>query len=123
MKNLISSAFVHINSWIQGLQAKRFFALVIVGFLVLSTNLAALGNNKALAKEGESVRPTTTNEWYEEARETEDAPGERLQNIAEESAQAVKQFGSVYPETAKKSARALEEDKVQNQSRPSALRR
>ena len=123
MKNLISSAFVHINSWIQGLQAKRFFALVIVGFLVLNTNLAALGNNKALAKEGESVRPTTTNEWYEEARETEDAPGERLQNIAEESAQAVKQFGSVYPETAKKSARALEEDKAQNQSRPSALRR
>lgn len=117
MKNLISSAFVHINSWLQGLQVKRFLAVVIVGFLVLTPNLAALGNNKTLAKEGESVRPTTTNEWYKEARETEDAPGERLQNIAEESAQAIKQFGSVYPETAKKSANALDEDKAQKQER------
>ena len=117
MKNLISSAFVQINSWFQGFQTQRFFAVVLVGFLVLTPNLAALGNNKALAKEGESVRPTTTNEWYEEARETEDAPGERLQNIAEESAQAIKQFGSVYPETAKKSANALDEDKAQKQER------
>ncbi|AFZ18074.1 hypothetical protein [Allocoleopsis franciscana] len=123
MKNLISSAFVHISSWFQGLQVKRFFAVVIIGFLVLTNNLAALGNNKALAKEGESVRPTTTNEWYEEARETEDAPGERLQNIAEESAQAIKQFGSVYPETAKKSANALDEDKAQNQESSNPFRR
>ena len=57
-----------------------------------------------------SVRPKTTNEWYKEARETEDSPGERLGNIAEESAQAVKEFGSIYPDTAKRTAPVLQND-------------
>ena len=117
MKNLISRATAHITSLINGLQVKRFLAVVLVGFILLTTNVDSKQNNKALTKQVreqaeqiDSVRPKTTREWYKEARETEDSPGERLQNIAEESAQAVKEFGSLYPDTAKRTAPALQDD-------------
>ena len=117
MKNLISRSTAHITSLINGLQVKRFFAVVLVGFILLTTNVDSKQNNKALTKQVreqaeqiDSVRPKTTREWYKEARETEDTPGERLQNIAEESAQAVKEFGSLYPDTAKRTAPALQDD-------------
>jgi len=117
MKNLISRATTHITSLINGLQVKRFFAVVLVGFILLTTNVDSGQNNKALTKQVreqaeqiDSVRPKTTREWYKEARETEDSPGERLQNIAEESAQAVKEFGSLYPDTAKRTAPVLQDD-------------
>jgi hypothetical protein len=117
MKNLISRATAHITSLINGLQVKRFLAIVLVGFILLTTNVDSGQNNKALAKQVrkeahkiDSVRPKTTNEWYEEARETEDSPGERLENIAEESAQAFKEFGAIYPDTAKRTAPVLQDD-------------
>jgi hypothetical protein len=117
MKNLISRATAHITSLINGLQVKRFLAVVLVGFILLTTNVDSKQNNKALTKQVreqaeqiDSVRPKTTREWYKEARETEDSPGERLQNIAEESAQAVKEFGSLYPDTAKRTAPVLKDD-------------
>jgi hypothetical protein len=117
MKNLISRSTAHITSLINGLQVKRFFAVVLVGFILLTTNVDSKQNNKALTKQVreqaeqiDSVRPKTTREWYKEARETEDSPGERLQNIAEESAQAVKEFGSLYPDTAKRTAPVLQDD-------------
>jgi cell division septum initiation protein DivIVA len=117
MKNLISRATAHITSLINGLQVKRFLAVVLVGFILLTTNVDSKQNNKALTKQVreqaeqiDSVRPKTTREWEKEARETEDSPGERLQNIAEESAQAVKEFGSLYPDTAKRTAPVLKDD-------------
>jgi hypothetical protein len=117
MKNLISRSTAHITSLINGLQVKRFLAVVLVGFILLTTNVDSKQNNKALTKQVreqaeqiDSVRPKTTREWYKEARETEDSPGERLQNIAEESAQAVKEFGSLYPDTAKRTAPVLQDD-------------
>jgi hypothetical protein len=117
MKNLISRATAHITSLINGLQVKRFLAIVLVGFILLTTNVDSGQNNKALTKQVrkeahkiDSVRPKTTNEWYEEARETEDSPGERLENIAEESAQAFKEFGAIYPDTAKRTAPVLQDD-------------
>jgi hypothetical protein len=117
MKNWISRTTAQITSLINGLQVKRFFAVVLVGFILLTTNVDSGQNNKALTKEIrkeaqkiDSVRPKTTNEWYKEARETEDSPGERLENIAEESAQAFKEFGAIYPDTAKRTAPVLQDD-------------
>jgi Tfp pilus assembly protein PilN len=118
MQNLISRATSYISSLINGLQVKRFLAVVLVGFIVLTTNVDAnQQNNKGLTKQVlkqaeqiDSVRPKTTKEWYKEARETEDSPGERLENIAEESAKAFKEFGSIYPDTAKRTAPVLQDD-------------
>jgi hypothetical protein len=112
MIKLISKAFSQISSLLNGLQAKRFLVVVLVGFIVLTTNVNAdRGNTNAVTKELDRVvhqdkadRPKTTGEWNREARQTEDAPGKRVQRIAKESAEAVKQFGDVYPNTAKRSA-------------------
>lgn len=119
MQNLIYRVTSHISSLMNRLQVQRFLAVVIVGFILLTTNVDAnkQNNNKGLTKQVreqahqiDSVRPKTTKEWYKEARETEDSPGERLGNIAEESAQAIKEFGSVYPDTAKRTAPVLQDD-------------
>ncbi|WP_325078510.1 hypothetical protein [Sphaerospermopsis aphanizomenoides] len=54
-------------------------------------------------------RPKTTGEWHQEARETENAPGERAKRITKQSGEALKQWGSVYPDTAKRSAEELQD--------------
>ncbi len=109
MKDLILNAFSNIRSLLKGIQVQRFFAVVLVGFLLLTTKVDSRGNNNALgeqvreqAAQIDSVRPKTTREWEEDARATENSPGERLQKIGEQSAQAIKEFGSVYPDTAKR---------------------
>ena len=116
MTSLISSAIAQISSMLNALQVKRFFAVVLAGFILLTTNIDYGRNDKAVAEKVldkahqiDSVRPKTTDEWKQEARETEDAPGERLKNITEESGQAVKEFGAMYPKTAKSSTRSLDD--------------
>lgn len=56
-----------------------------------------------------SDRPKTTGEWNREARETEGNLGQRVKRIAEETKEAVKDFGQVYPDTAERSGDALQE--------------
>lgn len=114
MANLISSTISHISNVLKQFQVKRFLAVALVGFVLLTTNVAAEhGSNKALTNkidelvhQDDSQRPKTTGDWNKEARETEDAPGERLQRIGKQTAEAVKDFGSVYPDTAERSANA-----------------
>ncbi|MBD2409832.1 hypothetical protein FACHB389_10320 [Nostoc calcicola FACHB-389] len=120
MTNLISQATNHISSLLKGLQVKRFLAVVLVGFLVLTTNMASGYSNQDLGErvrqqvqQDDSRRPKTTGEWNKEARETEGSPGKRLQKIGEESAEAFKQFGSGYVEGAQKTARDIQDNAAQ----------
>ncbi|WP_017655802.1 hypothetical protein [Fortiea contorta] len=117
MTNLISRAVAHIGSVLKDLHFKRFLAIAIVGFVVLTTNVDGNHASKAVTKsldrvvhQDNSERPKTTGEWNQEARETKGDPGERIKRIGKESAEAVKDFGSVYPSTAKRSARELKEN-------------
>ncbi|MBE9180097.1 hypothetical protein IQ268_16115 [Oculatella sp. LEGE 06141] len=117
MINLISGTIARINSQLKGIQVSRFLAVVLTGFLLLTTNVDSGRNNQTLGKkldntlhQIDSERPKTTGEWYDEARQTEDSLGDRVGNIAEESAQAVKEWGALYPNTAKRSGQALEDN-------------
>ncbi len=119
MTNLISKAIAYVSSLVKEFQVKSFLSIVLAGFLLLTTNFAPERSNQAVTNkidqaihQNDSQRPKTTGEWNREARETEGAPGKRLERIAGESAEAIKEFGSVYPDTAKRSARDLQ-DKVQ----------
>jgi hypothetical protein len=111
MKNLISNAIAQISSLFQGFQVKRFLTVVLVGLIVLTTNIDSGRNNKELreqvrerVEQNDAQRPKTTGEWNREARETKNAPGERLQRIGQQSAEAFKEFGSGYVEGAKETA-------------------
>ncbi|MEH2082377.1 MAG: hypothetical protein V7K89_21055 [Nostoc sp.] len=120
MINLISRTISQISSLLKGLKIKGFLAVVIVGFLILTTNVAPGQSNTGLKErvreqieQNDSQRPRTIGEWNKEARETEGAPGERLKKIGEESAEAFKQFGSGYVEGAEKTANDVGESAAQ----------
>lgn len=119
MINLISSAIAHVFSLLKGLQVKQFLTVAFVGFLLLTTNVnpghadrAAVNRVNQDIQQNDSDRPKTVGQWNKEARQTEEAPGERLKRIGKESAEAVKDLGSIYPDTAKRSAREVQENTV-----------
>jgi hypothetical protein len=114
MASLMVRAIATIGSLLKGLQANRFLAVVMVGFLLLTTNVGPSQTNEALsAKVRERVyqvdpgqKPKTYGEWEHEA--AQDVPlGQRVRDIAEDSAEAFKQFGSGYTKAMKDSARDL----------------
>ena len=118
MFNFISAIYTRIGSWFREFQVKRFFAAVLVGSLVLTAGVSDRVNDQPLPNrldraihQGDSDRPKTTGEWQAEALETENAPGERIQRIAGESAEAVKDWASLYPDVADST---FEDDAVQN---------
>ncbi len=111
MKNLFSRAIASLNSLFKGLQVKQFFAVALVGFVLLTTNVDIGKNDQALPAnlrdridQNDTDRPKTTGEWNREARETRDNPGERFKRIGKESAEAFKEFGSGYAKGAQKTA-------------------
>lgn len=116
MIDLIANTTTFISDVLKKLQVQRFLAVVLVGFLFLTTNIDSGRNNKGLpqqideiAHDRDSVRPKTTREWEKERRETENSPGERLERIGKESAKAFEEFGSGYVEGAKQTANQVKE--------------
>ncbi|MFW6296575.1 MAG: hypothetical protein ACOC04_05230 [Halothece sp.] len=106
----MSKTNIFIRSLREKFQVKRLLSLVLVGFIFLATGVATEASSQRLTNrvdkiihQDDSQRPKTTGEWKQEARETEGSPGERAKRIANESAEAVKDFGSIYPDTAKRS--------------------
>jgi hypothetical protein len=121
MTNLFTKAINTIKFIYQNFEIKRFFAIALVGFVVLTTSLDssidAGRSSDSLTRRLDKVvhqddadRPKTTGEWNKEARQTEDASGERAKRIAKESGEALKQWGSVYTDTAKRSADDLQDN-------------
>jgi hypothetical protein len=112
MMTLLSQAIAYIRFLYKELQLQQYFAVVLTGVILLTTNANAAPHNDALgAKVRERIeqtdqadRPKTTGEWNREAKETEGNPGERLGRIAKESGEAFKQFGSGYVKGAQETA-------------------
>jgi hypothetical protein len=118
MTNLISRLIARIRSLLGNFEVKRFLSIVFVGFILLTTGItnseaSSQTLNKKVDKwlsQDNSERPTTTKEWKKEARETEDEPGERIKRIGQQSAEAVKEWGSLYPDVAKRSIPPLQDN-------------
>lgn len=117
--NLISGAVAKVGSFFGGGQLKKFLSVLLVGSILLTTNvngspeLSAKAANKKVDKmlsRDDSNRPKTTGQWQEQAREVKGDPGERAKRIGEQSADAVKDFGAMYPDVAKRSAKELEKN-------------
>ncbi len=112
MSNFFSEAIAYIRSMFNRFRLQQYFAFVLVGFILLTTNAKAAPNNDALGAKvrerieqtDQSDRPKTTGEWNREAEETEGQPGKRLDRIAKESGEAFKQFGSGYVKGAQETA-------------------
>jgi crotonobetainyl-CoA:carnitine CoA-transferase CaiB-like acyl-CoA transferase len=120
MKNLISKTANYISSVFNKLQIKYFLAVALVGFSLLTTNAALAHENTALkervrerVEENDTQRPKTVGEWNQDARETEGSPGKRVQKIGQQSAEALKEFGSGYIDGAKETARDIGDSAAQ----------
>lgn len=116
MKNLISTVVNQAKSLLNSLQLKQFVSVVLLGFLLLTSPITTGRNTQAVERKLDQVihedgaeRPKTTREWQQEAREVEGEPGERAKRIGQQSVDAVKDFGALYPDTAKRSAAELED--------------
>jgi hypothetical protein len=115
MREFIFGSIGKINSLLSKLHLNKALAIVGVGLLILTTNVdpglskqAAIGKiDKMLQQDRDPNRPKTTAQWQQQARETKGKPVEKLKRIGEQSADAIKEFGSMYPEVAKNSAKEL----------------
>jgi len=116
MMTLFSRTTDYVRSLLKGLHLQQYFAFVLVGFVLLTTNANAAPHNDALGAKirdrieqtDQADRPKTTGEWNREAEETEGKPGKRLGRIAKESGEAFKQFGSGYVKGAQETAGDIE---------------
>ncbi len=106
MIHLISQTIIRFSSLLKKIQVKSFLTTVLLGAILLTSGVSSYATNGANAAdnidskvfESNSERPTTTSEWRQKARETENAPLERAKEIGQESAQAIKEWGELYPD-------------------------
>ena len=121
MLNTIAQTMIQIGNWFKQLQVRQFLSVIALGFILLNTNPAPDIASKAtidkldrLVHQENPDRPKTTREWQKQAREVKGNPGERIERIGEQSADAVKEFGGMYPDVAKRSANELEKSVENN---------
>jgi len=119
MINLIYETISKIGYFINKFQAKQFLPIVFVCLMVLATSGSPSLSNPDLStkksvdrvdelvQKGNPERPKTTGEWNEQADETKGRPGEKLKRIGEQSADAIKEFGSMYEDVAERSGKEL----------------
>jgi hypothetical protein len=117
MLNAIGGTIIKVSGWFKNLQVRQFLAVVAIGFILLTTDVAPDRASKAtidkldrMVHQENPDRPKTTGEWKQQAREVKGKPGERLERIGEQSVDAVKEFTGMYPDVAKRSANELEKN-------------
>jgi hypothetical protein len=115
MLNLFSGALNRFNSFLKSFQVKQLLSIALIGVLFLLAPAETPRNNPDLGRRIENVlerresdRPTTTGDWEREAEEVKGKPGERLKRIGEESKEAFKDFGELYPDTAERTGEDME---------------
>lgn len=107
-----------ISSLLKSFQVKQFMSVMAIGLMLLATNIDPGMMSKQEANQkvntmldrDDNNRPKTTGEWQKQAREVKGNPGERAKRIGEQSADAIKDFGKMYPDVAKRSANELDKN-------------
>jgi hypothetical protein len=119
MLSLISRMIHHVEL-LSKQSLGRLLPIFLMGILLLANTANGMDATSGMSKDklGKIVdqdihrdaekRPKTTGEWNKQSRETQGKPGERLKRIGEQSAEAIEDFGSVFPDTAERSAAELE---------------
>lgn len=119
MISLISKTISKIGYFINKFQVKQFLPIAFVCLMVLATNGSPSLSNPDLStqnsvdrvdelvQKGNPERPKTTGEWDEQAEEVKGRTGEAMKKIGEQSADAIKEFGSMYGDVAERSSAEL----------------
>lgn len=119
MKKIISVIVSSFNYLFEDIKVTQVLSITLISLLILITTVspelskqAATDKiDKMLQNDSDPNRPKTTAEWDKQAQETKTRPGERLKRIGEQSVDAVKEFGAMYPDVAENSAKELKNNK------------
>jgi hypothetical protein len=121
MFNAIAGTIAQIGNWFKQLQVRQVLSVIAIGFILLNTtpppdraSKATIDKLDRMVHQENPDRPKTTGEWQKQAREVKGKPGERLERIGEQSTDAIKEFGGMYPDVAKRSANELEKSVENN---------
>jgi hypothetical protein len=100
--------FAKIGSTLGRLQVKRVAALLLVSLVLMTTSALAADLSpriesklNRLTQQGEGGRPRTTGQWEARNEELQGQPGKRIEQIGEQSAEAVGAMANIYPQNAK----------------------
>jgi hypothetical protein len=106
--NFIFKLIDRFSSLFKQIQIKQILPVFVMGIIFLTANAdPGVMSKQMLQQDRDPNRPKTTGQWQQQAKEVEGKPGERIKRIGEQSADAVKEFGSMYPDVAKNSAEEL----------------
>lgn len=118
MVNLILGRISSFLFALRKLQTEQFFAAILIGLVLLTSNINLDRNTQDLGDrihdrlqqtDQYSERPKTTGEFLDEARG--DIPlDERLHNITRDSAEAMKQLGQEYTSGVKENIRSFRDN-------------
>jgi hypothetical protein len=118
MLNLISKTIDYIRSLFTKQTLGSVLPVLLIGVLLLTTNIDRSPSEQNLGKvvdrdihQDSEKRPKTTGEWKQQSREVQGKPGELLKRVGGQSAEAVKDFGSVFPDTVERSAADLKSNR------------
>lgn len=99
MIETIAATVIQIGNWFKQLQVGQFLSIVAIGLILSTTDVAPDLASKAtidkldrLVHQENPERPKTTGEWQKQAREVKGEPGERLERIGKQSADAISEI-------------------------------
>lgn len=108
----------NVSLFLNSLQFRQVLPTILMSVFLMASVVDSDLSSKAITKEIDKVihqdneqRPKTTQEWNKQSRETEGKPKERMKRVEKQSVEAFKDFGSMYSDTAKRSASELENSK------------
>lgn len=108
----------NVSLFLNSLQFRQVLPTILMSVFLMASVVDSDLSPKAITKEIDKVihqdneqRPKTTQEWNKQSRETEGKPEERIKRVEKQSVEAFKDFGSMYSDTAKRSASELEKSK------------
>jgi hypothetical protein len=120
MLNLISRTIGDIRGLVTQSIAK-LLPIFLVGVVLLTSGVDRSISDQRLDRvvdqavhQDNEKRPKTTEEWQQQQREVQGKPGELLKRVGEQSAEAIEDFGSVFPDTAKRTAAELKDSRKAN---------
>ena len=108
IKKLVQALFSTIAQLWEQWQMQRVVSAAFVAMLLLTTSVDSANLNastKAMLNDmitrGEEGRPVTTGQWQAQNEALQGKPGEQIEQIAKQSADAIDEMADIYPNNAK----------------------
>ncbi len=103
----MGAALKRVGSALASIQLQRIATVAFIGLFLLTTSVdessLSTGTKTMLndmISRGEDGRPVTSAQWAAENKELKGNPLDRIERVAEESADAVGEMAEIYPDTA-----------------------